>query len=250
MTLPEQYEKDRIAGIRSDLEKYFVDISIGCPYGLPRIATYHQALFHTLDPGNMGRFLEAGYRRNGNCVYCMHCRDCRQCVPIRLQPHEFLPNRNQRRVWRKNSDVTVGVAPLAMSGENLDLLDMFLSKRFPECRSNAAEYYRGFFISSISRCFEIRYRVGDRLVGVAVIDGDEEWLNAVYFYFDPREHRRSPGTFNILYLIDFCRRHRLPLLYLGYQIDAVAAMNYKANFKPHQLLLDGSWRTVKKASES
>ncbi len=241
MTSPDQHDRNS-AAIISDLEQYFIDISIRCPYELPHTATYHQALFHSLNPKTMGDFLGRGYRRNGNCVYAMHCRTCRSCVPIRLLPARFRPNRNQRRVLKKNSDVSVGIAPLSMSEENLELLDRFLRDRFPATRNSAEEYYSGFFLSTITRCFEIRYRVADTLMGVAVVDADDCWLNAVYFFFDPRRSRRSPGTFNILYLIDFCRRNGFEYLYLGYQIEEVGAMNYKARFKPHQLLVNGTWK--------
>lgn len=244
MTFPENTDRPVELQIDSGLEQYFVDISVDCPYGLPRTAVYHQAMFTSIGDATLALFFAHGYRRNGNCIYSMRCPGCSACVPIRLRPEEFVPNRNQRRVLKKNQDVTVGVAPLRMSRENLTLLDSHLQARFPEGRSRAEDYYAGFFISAISRCFEIRYRVGDRLIGVAIVDGSEQWLNAVYFYFDPSESWRSPGTMNILNLINFCRHHGIGHLYLGYSIEQVQAMRYKAAFKPHELLLAGRWQAV------
>ena len=234
------------AGIGEHLEQYFVDISAGCPYGLPEKALYHQALFGALDSSTMGLFLANGFRRNGNCMYTMRCPGCSACVPIRLDPQAFTPNRSQRRVWKKNRDVSVGVAPLTMSDENLDLLDRFLQVRFPEGKSTAESYYSGFFITSMTRCFEIRYRIGEKLLGVAVVDGSDQWLNAVYFYFDPDESRRSPGTLNILHLVDFCCSHRINPLYLGYWIESVQAMQYKSAFRPHEILVDHCWQQVQR----
>jgi len=203
--------------IDSELERYFVDVSVSCPYGLDRMAVYHQAMFTSIGDDTLEMFFSRGYRRNGNCIYSM--------------------------LMKKNRDVTAGIAPLRMYEENLILLDKYLKTRFPESRSTAEEYYAGFFISAISRCFEIRYRVGERLIGVSVVDGSERWLNAVYFYFDPDESWRSPGVMNILNLIKFCRRNRIGQLYLGYLIKGISSMSYKASFKPHELLLGGSWRS-------
>jgi arginine-tRNA-protein transferase len=234
-------------GIGENLEQYFVDITASCPYGLPESAMYHQAMFGALDSSTMGMFLANGYRRNGNCMYAMRCPDCKGCVPIRLDPYRFTANRNQRRVWKKNRDVSVGVAPLTMSDENLALLDRFLCSRFPEGKSTAESYYTGFFITSITRCFELRYRLGDDLLGVAVVDGSDQWLNAVYFYFDPDHARRSPGTLNILHLVNFCRSHRITPLYLGYWIESVQAMRYKTAFRPHELLIDDCWQEVRRS---
>ena len=244
MTYPEQTDPPGELRIDGSLEQYFVDLSVDCPYGLPRTAVYHQALFTSIGDATLGMLFAHGYRRNGNCIYSMRCPGCNACVPIRLRPEEFVPNRNQRRVVKKNQDVTVGVAPLRMSSENLALLHHHLRTRFPEGRSNAEDYYAGFFISAISRCFEIRYRVGERLIGVAIVDGSEQWLNAVYFYFDPQESWRSPGTMNILNLVRFCRRHGIEHLYLGYCIEEVRAMRYKAAFRPHELLRGGQWEPV------
>ncbi|MCI5143879.1 MAG: GNAT family N-acetyltransferase, partial [Candidatus Electrothrix sp. ATG1] len=92
------------------------------------------------------------------------------------------------------------------------------------------------------KCFEIRYRVADELLGVAIIDCSDDWLNAVYFYFDPDQGERSPGTLNILYLIEFCLRHEINYLYLGYWINKVKGMQYKTAFKPHELLIDDDWK--------
>lgn len=244
MAVHEQSDRPEELQLDEGLEQYFVDISVGCPYGLNHLAVYHQAMFTSIGDETMGVLFEKGYRRNGNCIYSMHCPTCSACVPIRLRPDRFVPNRNQRRVLKKNSDVTAGVAPLRMSNENLGLLDKYLKVRFPEGKSTAEEYYAGFFISAISRCFEIRYRAGEKLVGVAIVDGSDKWLNAVYFFFDPSEVRRSPGTLNILNLINFSRRHSIPLLFLGYCIEQVQAMRYKSAFKPHEILVDGSWMEI------
>ncbi len=229
-------------GLAGDLDKYFVDVTADCPYGLPVQAMYHQAMFGWLDDHTMGQFLSEGYRRNGNCMYSMHCPECNLCVPIRINPLKFRPNRNQLRVWKKNKDVIAGVAPLTMSKENIKLLDSFLCSRFPKGKSKADSYYSGFFITSITRCFEIRYRVGEKLLGVAVVDGSGGWLNAVYYYFDPEQGQRSPGTLNILYLINFCKNQNIDHLYLGYWIKDLPGMDYKKSFRPHELYLDGRWQ--------
>lgn len=229
-------------GTAGNLERFFICAAAECPYGMADKAVYHQAVFSRLDDDTLAAFLDRGYRRNGNCIYNMRCPDCKLCVPIRLRPEQFRPNRNQRRVWRKNQDVAVEIAPLTMSRENLSLLQRFLSTRFPEGRSSAESYYAGFFITSVSRCFEIRYRVEGQLLGVAIVDAAPSWMNAVYFFFDPEQGWRSPGTLNILTLKHICMTQKIGLLYLGYWIDGHAGMSYKSAFRPHELLIDGVWQ--------
>lgn len=230
--------------IREELQQYFVHSSIECPYGLPFQAVYNQALFDTMPDFIMDVYLASGYRRNGNVIYNMHCSECKACVPIRIDPKEFKPNRNQKRVWNKNRDISVEIGPLSCSQENLALLDKFLAARFPGRDSSPLDYYTCFFLNHITNTVEFSYRVGSKLIGVAIVDLSPTWLNVVFYYFDPAEEKRSPGTFNILHLIDFCRQEKIKFIYLGYWIKDVKAMSYKAKFKPHYILCDNTWKPV------
>jgi len=246
MTYHGHPESLNIRRIKDELQPYFVESSIDCPYGLPDKAVYHQALFDTLPDFLMDIYLAAGYRRNGNIIYNMHCRDCSACVPIRVTPGEFHPNRNQRRVLKLNQDVEVKITPLQCSVDNLALLQKFLDSRYPGRESSAMDYYSGFFLNHICNTVEFKYLVNGRPIGVAIVDLSDLWLNVVFFYFDPEAGKRSPGTFNILYLIDFCRQQEVRFVYLGYWINEVQAMHYKANFKPHYIFKKDAWHLVRK----
>jgi arginine-tRNA-protein transferase len=230
--------------LQEELQQYFVHSSIACPYGLPFKAVYNQGLFDTMPDYIMDVYLASGYRRNGNVIYNMRCPDCQACVPIRIDPQEFKPNRNQKRVWKKNRDMAVEIAPLACSQENLTLLEKFLAARYPGRDSQPLDYYTGFFLNHITNTVEFRYRIGAKLIGVAIVDVSTTWFNVVFFYFDPAEEKRSPGTFNILYLIDFCLQKGIKFIYLGYWIKNVKAMSYKDQFKPHYIYCDNSWTRI------
>jgi len=230
--------------IDQQLGDCFWDIAADCPYGLPHQAVYRQALFGPIPDHTMDAFFAAGFRRNGNTMYTMVCRECRGCVPIRLEPAEFVPNRSQRRTLKRNQDLEVGIGPLLITPDRLALCDAFLNTRYPGRHSTAVDYYSGFFVNAVTSTLEITYRLDGRLVGVAVVDVTFASLNAVYFYFDPALAARSLGTFNILQLVELCRREDKEFLYLGYWIAEVPAMSYKARFTPHQLLLGQNWQQV------
>jgi len=232
--------------LQSRIEHLFVDIEIACPYGLPHCAVFHQATFAPLNDRAMELFLAAGYRRNGNCLYSMHCGDCQACIPIRLHPGEFQPNRNQKRAKKKNHDIEGTVSTLNGGAEDLELCDLFLQKRYPGRTNSAGGYYRDFFLNNIVNSVQIHYRVKGRLVGTSILDIGVNWVNAVYFFFDPQESWRSLGTYNIVHLVELCRKWGVGYLYLGYLIREVSAMNYKERFLPHYLLLDKKWRKIEK----
>jgi len=226
----------------SRVASYFITIDIGCPYGLPQVASFHQASFAPLGERAMELFLASGFRRNGNCLYEMHCRECNACLPIRLNPEEFKPNRNQRRAWKKNADLEKAIVPLRYDQENLELCERFLRARYPIKSNTAAGYYRDFFINTIVHSAQIEFRLHGKLLGTSIIDVGYNWINAVYFFFDPNQGHRSLGTYNILHLIQLCREWEIDYLYLGYLIHNVSAMSYKSRFRPHYIFQDGIWK--------
>ncbi len=231
--------------IEPGLDRFFAEMAVDCPYHLPHDATFYQALFSPLSDRMMELFLASGYRRNGNCMYTMHCPDCCACIPIRLHVQEMQFNRNQRRVLKKNRDVEIEFAPIEITAENVALCEKFLKNRYPHQNNEGRSYYEGFFLNGIIPGMEIRYRLDGKLIGNGIVDVGQNWMNAVYFYFDPAEGNRSLGTFNILTLIDTCLKLDIPYLYLGYYIKDVAAMNYKDRFQPHYIFVDGEWRRGK-----
>jgi arginine-tRNA-protein transferase len=223
------------------LGKYFYDVQVDCPYGRPFTAVYRQARFGDIPAMLMSQFLAAGFRRNGNYLYTMVCPDCQACVPIRLQPEQFQANRSQKRVRIRNQDIITKLAPLQISSQKLAVCDKFLTLRFPGKDNSALDYYAGFFINSMGNTFELEFWHEERLVGVSIVDIYPKAINCVYFYFEPDESHRSPGTYNILTLLDYALSQQIDFVYLGYWIDEVAAMRYKANFRPHDLLQNGQW---------
>ena len=227
--------------IYKSLEPYFFSINIGCPYGLPCVATFHQATFAPLAERVMELFLSAGYRRNGDCLYTMHCKGCKACIPIRLRPRIFRSNRNQRRSVKKNHDVEVEFMPLNADDENIELCGRFLNERYPRENNSATGYFHDFFLTTIVSCAQIQFRVDGKLIGTSIVDIGYNWLNAVYFYFDPEESKRSLGTFNIMTLVDVCLDWGVEYLYLGYLIEEVPAMSYKSNFNPHFIYQNEKW---------
>ncbi len=228
----------------SDWARFFFDSSVPCPYGLEQKAVYKQGLLGGISTRILETFLDLGYRRNGNYIYTMVCPDCCGCVPVRIVPVNFKPNRNQKRVFKKNLDITTDIVPIHITDEKLELCDKFLQARYPGRNNSAEEYYSSFFLCTGGYTYEFEYRVAEKLIGVGIIDLCGDVLNCVYCYFDPAEGRRSLGTFNILSGINFCQQHKINLIYLGYWIKQIKAMSYKANFKPHSLLVDGEWISV------
>jgi arginine-tRNA-protein transferase len=79
------------------------------------------------------------------------------------------------------------------------------------------------------------------LVAVAVMDHLPGALSAVYTFYEPSLASRGLGTHMILRQIELARQWRYDWLFLGYWIDGCQRMDYKAEFRPHDIHTPTGW---------
>ncbi len=203
-----------------------------CPYLPGRDWSSVSLSCRQVDPDEFQTLLEDGFRRSGSEFYRPACRGCQECVPIRLPVEAFHPHRTQRRVWRRNQDLRVRLAPGASSPQKLDLYRRFLAARFDRVESPGVEEMEGF----------LGDRFGStRLVAFGVLDVTPKAASSVYFVHDPDLASRRLGTFSVMQEVEWCRKTKRSHLYLGLWVRECPAMAYKAWFHPHELLVSGSW---------
>lgn len=184
-----------------------------------------------------------GFRRSGSHYYRPHCDHCNACIPVRLDCREFRPDRSQRRVWNKNRDLTYRLVPAVFTERYYDLYARYIGERhadgdmFPPSR----EQFSSFLVEGATETWFLEMNLGDQLLGLAVIDGLNDGLSAIYTMFDPEQEHRSLGTLAVLWQIDEARRRDLDWVYLGYWISQCRKMNYKTRFRPLEAFQDGHW---------
>jgi arginine-tRNA-protein transferase len=196
-----------------------------------------------LAPGLYHLLLDLNFRRLGWGVYRPRCDGCSECRQLRVSAEEFRPNRSQRRCRKRNVDVTATLGTPEPTEEKHAVYRRYLETRHDGEMTGSWEEFAEFLHEGPPLVREVVYRVGGRLLGAGIVDVEPQAMSAVYFYFDPDLSDRSPGTLNVLWLLEECRRRGLPWLYLGYHVSGGRAMAYKAHFRPHQILGDdGRWR--------
>jgi arginyl-tRNA--protein-N-Asp/Glu arginylyltransferase len=181
--------------------------------------------------------LELGDRRVGRALYRPSCPRCRKCETIRVPVDRFELSRSQRRVWRKGQrDLRVQLCAPTSSEAHVALFNRHRALRGLSQREGglSLEAYENWLVQSCSETVEIRYLRGDALVAVAITDMGARAASAVYTYFDPDHSDLSPGTYSVLWQIDWARRLGLEQLYLGLYIAGNRHMAYKVRFLPHQ----------------
>lgn len=196
-----------------------------------------------LDVGIFSWLATRGFRRSGDMVYRPHCPSCSACIPVRIPVAQFRPNRGQRRIQRMNSDLKVVRKPARFEEAHYRLFIRYLRARHSDghmAESSPGDYIR-FLACGWAETGFYEFRLGDRLLAVAVTDHLIDGLSAVYTFYDPELPERSLGTNAILWQTAEARRRGLDWLYLGFWISDCRKMSYKSAFRPLEALVGENW---------
>jgi len=203
-----------------------------------------------LHPSDFDRCLAQGDRRVGQMLYRTKCPTCTACEPIRIPVDGFEPSRSQRRVWRRNQDIAVDVAPASFSEEKLDLYNRHKLERglSQSGQPMTRRGYEGWFLRSCTQTVEMRYRQGEHLVGLGIVDLGDRDSSSVYFFFDPNLSDRSLGVYSVMVELAWMRRRRGRFHYLGLYVDGCRHLAYKGSYHPHERRIGGQWACKEKGA--
>jgi arginine-tRNA-protein transferase len=218
-----------------------------CPY-LPGRRARTRAFLADQFPAELYHdFMDAGFRRSGNVIYQPVCRDCRLCVPIRVPVDRFTPSKSQRRCRRRNIDLRSTVEEPKVTDEKYELYRRYVAARHAGRAQGDLESFESFLYESPVETAEVCHRDADgRLLAVGICDVSKRSLSSVYFYFEPAEAKRGIGIFGALYEIELALGMEIPHYYLGYWVHGCGAMEYKATFRPCEVLgPNGKWHGMK-----
>ena len=218
------------------LDLLFVGDAHPCPYLPGRQAMEEVFLAFEFPPELYHDFMDCGFRRSGDLFYRPICENCRECRAIRVPISDFQTSKSQRRVLRKNQDLTVTTKEPQFTEEKFRIFRDYSEFQHNSDPEDSPEGFRNHLYVSPVTTLEFEYRLADRLVAVSIADVCSGSLSSVYAYYDPEFSERSLGTFSALWEILSCRGKGIPYYYIGFYIRDCPSMSYKARFRQHEIL--------------
>ncbi len=229
---------------RQPLHQYdiieFSTLKTRCVYLDDRLMKMQYKYIQNCPPSLNAQLVKQGWRRFGLYFSRPKCENCNECQSLRINVKNFTPTKSQKRVF-KQKGISFVIKEPTVSDEHLKLYEKY--HRFMQVKKGWDYYsvnedsYNDLYIKGFSSYGkEVRYYFDDNLVGIDLIDYLDDGISANYFYYDPDYSNLSLGVYSLLMQIEFAKEKNLSWIYLGYYVKDCKSLNYKASYKPNQIL--------------
>jgi arginine-tRNA-protein transferase len=226
----------------------FVEKPRACAYLPDRSASLEVRVMLDVTAAETEAMLEQGWRRFGPIYFRPACAGCSSCVSLRVLVDRFAPRKSQRRAARHAASLRREVSAPIVDDARLALYAKWHAvreeRRGWDANPQSRDRYALEFAFPHPCAREASFyddEQGGRLVAVGLFDATPRALSAAFFFHDPDYARYSLGSANVLALIDDARASGRPHVYLGYRVEGCASLEYKATFRPHELLSERGW---------
>ncbi len=150
-----------------------------------------------------------------------------QVQPLRILLERFRLSKSQRRVLRRNTDLTLKTGPACIDDTRRQLFDAH-KQRFQDNLPPSLDGYLGVRPGACPcETIELALYKQDYFLAASYLDLGRQAASSVYAMFDLAKSRRSLGTLTMLLEIAYARQRACRYYYPGYAYDAPSAYDYK-----------------------
>jgi arginine-tRNA-protein transferase len=233
--------------------RFFLTAPSPCPYLPDRDERKVFAHLPLSDGAQVNDTLtQVGFRRSQNIAYRPACEACDACVSARIPIRPYKFSKSERRTLARNTHLTRHLVEAEATMEQFDLLRRYLNARHAEGGMSDMTWpdYVAMVEDTAVRTHLIEYRApsNDRgpgdLIACALVDLLSDGLSLVYSFYEPTLPKQSLGSFVILDHVVQATIAGLPYVYLGYWVRGSEKMDYKARFRPLEILRPGGWTSL------
>lgn len=209
----------------------------------PPMASVPEAFFcQNASPGEMDAVWAAGWRHFGPCFFrnrlldASPSQEAREIMPLRYPLENWAPRKSQRRILRKNNDLSCLIAPTTVTDEIRDLFTRH-TKRFTHDIPESLEDFLGPEPDGHPcRNVTISLRHGGKLLAASFLDIGLTAVSSIYAVFDPVESKRGLGTATLLIELFWSRQQGFRWHYPGYATHGSSLYDYKKTIAPYEWL--------------
>ncbi|NQV48001.1 MAG: arginyltransferase [Rhodospirillaceae bacterium] len=228
---------------------FFSTAPLPCPYFPDRVETRVVTELIGRNAESLHYSLTlAGFRRSHTITYAPTCPECDACRSVRVCVNGFAPSRSQRRVQKRNNEITAEITPAIANEEQYAIFSSYQASRHGDGDMAKMEYgdYQALVEETEVETKLVEFRRADgTLIACCLVDRMSGGLSAVYSYYDVGvDPRLSIGTYIILWLIERAKSEGLDYVYLGFWIENCVKMDYKSGFRPLQVFTPDGWREL------
>ncbi|WP_176249956.1 MULTISPECIES: arginyltransferase [unclassified Sulfitobacter] len=234
--------------------QFYVTAPQPCPYLEGRV---ERKLFTALQ-GETAAILNdslsaQGFRRSQNVLYRPSCADCASCLSARINVADFTPSKSQKRILKRNANLTRRATSPWATEDQYDLFRRYLDSRHADGGMADMDVFE--FAAMIeetpirSRVIQYTDTTTKELIGVCLTDVLGDGVSMVYSFYTPDLPQNGLGNYIILDHIDIARTAGLPYVYLGYWVPGSQKMGYKAKFSGLEVYVGGQWQKLKDPSD-
>ena len=212
-----------------------------CSYLEDRLQSTHYLVIDDCTLEQCSQLINQGWRRFGAMFFRPICPHCDACESVRINVKQYEFSKSERRILRKNSDLTILIGHPTISQAHLKLHEKYHKhmqekKNWDYTPTTNQHYYSSFVHGHENFGYEVLYMVDDKLIGVDIVDFLPDGISSTYFFYDPDYEKRSLGKLSLLKQIEFAKRKELDWIYLGYYVKDCDSLNYKAEYQPQETL--------------